>query len=565
MPAGSQYGIDVGNILSQSSNIRTARLNRERNQLALDKEKAGIKLREDELDRKSNLLAEEATDESMQGGMEGGYSEPIETLPQEEVNRLSAIAPEAAATIQKTKQDEANIANMTQFYVGKGDSKEEASLKAQGFAKEIQTANTAYMKVGEEVQGRMRDYYARTGNQVQSLMEVAKQDPMQAEKMYQTFLNGRNEEIKQLYKTGQTDIADKLQKTVDSSPNTLIKDGRFNFEYTTLKLSQLDQILTNAETYDKDKVAQQKQADRIALEKEKQKKPSKTGGSDFERVLASMNLTPAEERAYKKAWLTKKTQPDRTSLLINMQTVQKAQSDFANTVGLDSPFKLAAVDTRTWTPEQQAQGNQVASVIIKGLGANAKLAEKKMGEYGALSDQMQNAINAYQDVGSFRAVDEATKAYFSNYFGLSEKELQSSEAAMAFQSMLNIKIKADSGSAVSGQEMVRNTLETASPYMSKEKILLGVKNVAKRYMGELKSLKKVMGPVAFNLKYGTTLSNYEDIANAAEAEKAPKKEDEDDGFTPFKAETQKKTVAERRTAPDGRTIVKYSDNTYGVE
>ena len=48
----------------------------------------------------------------------------------------------------------------------------------------------------------------------------------------------------------------------------------------------------------------------------------------------------------------------------------------------------------------------------------------------------------------------------------------------------------------------------------KERILKGVQNVAKRYTGELKSLKKVMGPVAFNLKYGTTLSNYEDIAGA---------------------------------------------------
>ena len=57
MPTDNQYGIDLGNILSKSSNIKTARLNREKNQLALDKEKAGIKLREDELNKKSNILA----------------------------------------------------------------------------------------------------------------------------------------------------------------------------------------------------------------------------------------------------------------------------------------------------------------------------------------------------------------------------------------------------------------------------------------------------------------------------------------------------------------------------
>ena len=41
---------------------------------------------------------------------------------------------------------------------------------------------------------------------------------------------------------------------------------------------------------------------------------------------------------------------------------------------------------------------------------------------------------------------------------------------------------------------------------------IGIKNVAKRYIGELTSLKRVMGPVSFNLKYGAVLSNYKDIA-----------------------------------------------------
>jgi hypothetical protein len=225
--------------------------------------------------------------------------------------------------------------------------------------------------------------------------------------------------------------------------------------------------------------------------------------------------------------ITKLTQPEMTSLLTNVNTVKEAQSTFAQRVGLDDPYKLATVDTRKWTPEQRAEGDQVSSLIVKGLGANAKEADKKMAEFGALSEQMQNAISGYEQVGNFRAADETVKQYFSNYFGLSEKELESSEAASAFQSMLNIKIKADSGSAVSGNEMVRNTLETASPYMSKDKILLGIKNVAKRQIGSLNGLKKTMGPVAFNLKYGTTLSNYEDIVNATDTKEVKKS---DKGF-----------------------------------
>lgn len=513
MPTGTRYGIDVGNILSQASNIKTARLNRERNELALEKTKAGIKLRERDLKRRSDALV----DESAQGEGEGMF--PIaDEMPQEEVNRLQALAPDVAKDIAKTQQASKQTEALKRMYMAKGETEEDATFKSQLDVKDVIDFEKQYVDKDEANQALIRDNIAQKGQMIQSILEQAQTNPQQANQMFVNFRMDNLKTVNELRKAGKNAEADQMEKGLKRLPETLITpDGKFNAGFLTMSLAKLDSMLTTAESYTTGQEEEQKQANKLALEREKQKKPKKAGTQrEFQQLMGLLEKeTDPKKKKMIQARLDKLSQPEMTSLLINQQTVKNTQRDFATKIGLDDPYKLSTVDTREWTEEQQAEGNQVASVIIKGLGANAKLAEKKMGEYGALSDQMQNAISSYENVGNFRLADETTKAYFSNYFGLSEKELASTEAAQAFQSMLNIKIKADSGSAVSGQEMVRNTLETASPYMTKEKILLGIRNVAKRYKGELKTLKKVMGPIAFNLKYGSVLKNYEDIADAA--------------------------------------------------
>jgi len=488
--ANSRYGLDLGNVLAQASSIKSAQLGIKQREQELEKVEAGRKLRR-------NVLAPDG-------------------LPQEEVERLSVLAPGAAKEIKETQQYEQTIKNLTSFYEKKGQSKEEATLRATGYAKDIDTFDQEYRTKTKFEQEQIRTNISQQGQAIQSMMKVAEKDPQQANVMYQDYIKGKNEQIKQLLREGQTEIADKIQESLDKAPPSLIKaDGSFDAEFPMLSLSKMTTMLTNAETYDVRK-----------KEELRQERPDLKSG-EYERLLRKANdpKTSASDKKRIEARLTKMEQPTLSSLKVNIETVRDTQEAFASTLGLDSPYALSTVDTRTLTPEQQAQANQTASIIIKGLGANAKQVEKKMGEYGAASDQMRNALNAYEQVGDFRAADEFTKAYFSNYFGLSEEELQSTEAAQAFQSMLNIKIKADSGSAVSGQEMVRNTLETASPYMTKAKIKSGIKNVAKRYIGELTSLKRVMGPIAFNLKYGAVLSNYKDIADAVDTVKDTKTDD----------------------------------------
>lgn len=521
MSVANQYGINVGNILSQASNIKTARLNREKNQLALDKTKAGIALREDALDKKSNALAQENVDESLQGGIEGGYVEPIETLSQEEVNKLSALAPEVSREIAQTQQAQQQQQALKRMYMSKGETEEDATFKSSMDIKDVADFDKMYQTKDKIQKTQIRDGVAQQGRMIQGLLEVAEQDPQAANQQFMNYRTDKLKQINELRKQGKNAEADQIEKGLQRVPETLLSaDGKFNASYLTLTLGKLNSMLTTAESYEKSQVAETKQENLLALEQERQKKPKSTGTTkEFESLMNLLDkTTDPKKRKMIQDRITKLSQTDRTSLLINMNTVKQAQNNFASKMNLDDPYKLSTVDTREWTPEQQAEGNQVASIIIKGLGANAKQVEKKMGEYGALSDQMQNSITGYESVGDFRAADEFTKKYFSNYFGLSEEELQSTEAAQAFQSMLNIKIKADSGSAVSGQEMVRNVLETATPYMQKERIIKGIRNVAKRYKGELTALKKVMGPVAFNLKYGSVLKNYEEIADATKDE-----------------------------------------------
>ena len=304
-----------------------------------------------------------------------------------------------------------------------------------------------------------------------------------------------------------------------------------------------------------------RQEGREDIELLKQQVPKGKVG-EFERIMGLLDnpkLTDDKRKRYK-ARLDKLAQADMSSLLINANTVKNEQTALATDLGLTDPYQLSTIDITTLTPEQQARANQTASIIVKGLGANAKAAEKKMGQYGAMANQMQNALNHYQDVGEFRVADEMTKKYFSNYFGLSDDELKSTQAAQAFQSMMNIKIKADSGSAVSGKEMVRNVLEVASPFMDKKRIVSGVRNVAERYKGELESLKNVMGPIAFNLKYGGVLKNYDNIIDAANTATT-------EGISPTGKTLQElrggeaqKQVA-RTGMSNGRRVVQYTDGS----
>ena len=547
MALANQYGINMGNILSTASNIQTAKLNNKLRNEKYNEYNAGKKL-------KVNYLAKEQ-------GKPPVYS-------QSDIDTASAVNPDTAIAIQDKEKAEKFKTNLTQFYINKGLPKTDAEIMANGHANDIINFNKEYRLKSKDEQKKIRDNIAQMGATIQNIIEVAKTNPQDAEKMYQNYRNTQNDKIKELYKTGQTKLADKMQEGLDKAPTTLLnKDGSFNAEFPMLSLGKLNAMITDADTWDKlhtqtGKTGETQQLlNLLNTTKDPKKrayikarlnvltKGKNTGTPTKLAKLYKMLDTETDPARRKqiKAVIYNMTQPKLYSLGTNIHTVDDMLDKFALKLGLPNSNKLATVDTSKFTPEQQAEAQKVASVYIKGLGVNAKVAEKKMAEYGAMAEQAQNALNAYKKVSNFRLLDETTKKYISNWTGLSKKELESSEAAMALQSLLNIKIKADSGSAVSGNEMVRNTLETASPDMTKKKILLGIKNLAQRQIGALKGLKRVMGAIPFNLQYGSVLKNYMDIKKAANDQIFGKSGDksDDNGKTPsvakLRGETQSKT------------------------
>ena len=168
----------------------------------------------------------------------------------------------------------------------RGLPKEEASLKATGYAKDIDTFDKEYRTKTKFEQEQVRTSMSQQGQAIQNMMKVAQKNPLQANQMYQDYLANKNEQIKQLLREGQTEIADKLQESIDKAPPTLIKpDGTFDAEFPMMSLSKMSTMMANAETWD----AQAKSDIRITEAEEKeelrQKRPGTTGSSKQERLI----------------------------------------------------------------------------------------------------------------------------------------------------------------------------------------------------------------------------------------------------------------------------------------
>lgn len=271
---------------STISSLKTASRNRELRDKRERGVDAGVKLRENTLNIQSNLLAKENVDESTQGGMENSFiQDEIETLPQEEVNKLKALAPEVSRELEESAQAKQMQQSLSKYYQGKGASKEESDLRASGFTKDIDNFSKEYRLRSEEEQVKIKNNISQAGAFIQNIMETAKLSPETANKMFLDYRNTENEEIKQLYKNGDIKKADKLQLELDKMPNTLInQDGSFNAEFPMIELSKLNKMLTTTESFKRDKEIAVKQQNRLALEEEKQGTRN-TASSKQERLI----------------------------------------------------------------------------------------------------------------------------------------------------------------------------------------------------------------------------------------------------------------------------------------
>lgn len=460
----NQYGIDVGNVLSKASDIKSARLNVLANEDALEQRKLDRNERRETAKRTTANTQKMASSDPRMEGYDVQTPKELQQVQTFLNNADNNQKQEALAIVETLGKYSMAILN------SKDPQQKEAMWE------ELKT------KIPPESKGDMPDTYSEKwlvmkATEAKTITDMIKQD------VAKTKTIAKREELGQRFKN-ELDLESQKQKN-----------------------------RTSLET--------QKQKNKIAFQKTKVPEASKKEFMQIMNLLEGGDLTEMQERFYK-ARLTKLSQPDMKSKEVDINTANRLRGEFATKVGLDNPYSLSTIDTRTLTPEQQAEANTVGQNLVKLSGANAKVVDKKMANYGSMLEQTQNALSAYENVGDFRLVDEATKKYISNYTGLSRKEIESTEAAQALQSLLNISTKADSGTAVSAHEMVRKTLETATASMDKRRIILGIKNLAKRNIGELKGLEKVMGQVPFNLRYGGVMRNYKDILDNATNTTSPK-------------------------------------------
>lgn len=217
-----------------------------------------------------------------------------------------------------------------------------------------------------------------------------------------------------------------------------------------------------------------------------------------------------------KARMTKLSQADMGSKLITWNALEGQANQFANNIGVTNMYALANVNMSELKPEQQAEASIIGDKMYDVYKADNKQIAKNIADFEAEYTQLSHAKDALQQVGDIRFADEAVKDYFSNYFGLSKEEMQSTEATQALQSALNIAIRVDNGASVTNNELERKVAETATKYQHKDKVLMGIKNMARRKIGTLEGLKRLQ-PVAFNLKYGAVLDNYKKLYDVLDA------------------------------------------------
>jgi hypothetical protein len=235
---GNQYGINLSNILSTESAIKSARLNQKAKQLEIDKEEAGNALRKNVLDTGTNAL--NSKEAMIAQGIEGPAQKPIETMPQEEVNRLSSIAPVAAADIQKQAKAQARQQALKKMYVAQGESEDVADYKSNMDIKDVTDFEKMYVEKDKVTQENIRNGMAQQGRFIDTIIKTSKQDPQAANQMFLNYKTDQLKNINELRKQGKNKEADQIEESLKRVPESLIDaNGNFNVHYLTVALGNL--------------------------------------------------------------------------------------------------------------------------------------------------------------------------------------------------------------------------------------------------------------------------------------------------------------------------------------
>jgi len=322
MELGNQFGINMGNILTTSSALKTAKLKQDKAKREEDRDLAGIKLRKNALTKEHNLgvdddlsSANDSVDakyKNILGGDIGVSSDgseemkdfwtkdskeqnaveaedrEIDTLSDEELITANALAPKVAKELKDTAQKEADIANMTKFFKSSGLSDNEAQLRARGYSERIDKFSKSMREAKDYEKKEMREVSAQQSKYWYNMMETFKENPELANRQYKQKRVETIETIAELNKSDNPlakKEAQRLQEIYDAQP------PEFSMDFAGVSMAEANQKLTTADDIIKEQVATTKstrdiEAERIKNQRtryNKEHKPFVTteGGFDY--------------------------------------------------------------------------------------------------------------------------------------------------------------------------------------------------------------------------------------------------------------------------------------------
>jgi hypothetical protein len=276
---------------------------------------------------------------------------------------------------------------------------------------------------------------------------------------------------------------------------------------------------------------------------------STEGGSDkFTRMLddvqsleSKTSRTPQEDQRLE--WLKKKLVKETS---VAMSDLSKKERDYESIAG---KFKktlpenlqgvsLAEIDTRKLTEAQLAEAQKVGNWAMKAQGINTGVVNKEVINLGQQIKEAENVMKhtLYQlkNGKEFNALERKYRDVFSNYFGLSDTQMQAAFRDKQAQSFFNKFRHGLFGASLSKIEKPEFERSASTLYRSNSDIGAAITSMLDSQIGRIKGMQLVMGNEAFNLKFGTMYRNLLDMQ--AEHKKAldiagnEDKDSKDDGF-----------------------------------
>jgi len=253
----NRYGIDLGKIMQTTSALKTAKLRRDKLKRDMDREgyedeAYGSFIEKDspnsmvaaiDADESGDISEEEKRAARRKTGMKYNALSKIEARTEKRIDRKQIRSGRAAAqgrarraeqrTIDRQKKKDAREAKEhsaeVAYYKRMGASNEESEIMATNGAAKSKKMVSAVEDMEENQQYQVLNSINKGGQELNNVIELGTQNPLEGEKAWQTIRKGKQDQVNKLYKDGRKEEAGQAEESLSGMAETLLKeDGTFN-------------------------------------------------------------------------------------------------------------------------------------------------------------------------------------------------------------------------------------------------------------------------------------------------------------------------------------------------